>query len=129
MPDRAVATGLEHESNGRDGAQSRSINMAFVRPTFSFGNLNDYHLRISPKIYAYIGSREDNPDIARYRGNVDLNIAFGKPDGIQAFTITIKHACHHITGRARQPFRDRIAQLRVNAAVVAGRTLASAAVG
>jgi len=85
----AVATGLEHESNGRDGAQSRSINMAFVRPTFSFGNLNDYHLRISPKIYAYIGSREDNPDIARYRGNVDLNIAFGKPDGFE-FSSTLR---------------------------------------
>lgn len=85
----AVAAGLEHESNGRDGLQSRSINMAFVRPTFTFGNLNDYQLRISPKIYAYIGSREDNPDIAQYRGNVDLNIAIGKPDGIE-FSSTLR---------------------------------------
>lgn len=42
----AVATGLEHESNGRDGAQSRSINMAFVRPTFSFGNLNGVYRKL-----------------------------------------------------------------------------------
>ena len=77
----ALATGLEHESNGRDGVESRSVNTYFIQPTFSFGNLNDYHLTVSPKVYASLGPTNDNPDISDYRGHVDLKLAYGKPDG------------------------------------------------
>ncbi|MBB5391904.1 phospholipase A [Herbaspirillum sp. SJZ130] len=77
----ALATGLEHESNGRDGVESRSVNTYFIQPTFSFGNLNDYHLTVSPKAYASLGPTSDNPDLGDYRGHVDLKLAYGKPDG------------------------------------------------
>mgnify|MGYP002140146671 CR=1 FL=1 len=63
-----IATGLEHESNGRDGTASRSINTYFIEPTFNFGNLNDYHFKVAPKVYAYLGPTRDNPDIGDYRG-------------------------------------------------------------
>ncbi|EJN09621.1 phospholipase A [Herbaspirillum sp. YR522] len=76
-----IATGLEHESNGKDGLQSRSVNTYFVQPTVNFGNLNDYHLSISPKAYAYLGPTRDNRDIGDYRGHLDLKLAYGKPDG------------------------------------------------
>jgi outer membrane phospholipase A len=76
-----IATGLEHESNGKDGAESRSVNTYFVQPTINFGNLNDYHLSVSPKAYAYLGPTRDNRDIADYRGHLDLKLAYGKPDG------------------------------------------------
>jgi len=76
-----IATGLEHESNGKDGAASRSVNTYFVQPTVNFGNLNDYHLTVAPKAYAYLGPTRDNPDIGAYRGHVDLKLAYGKPDG------------------------------------------------
>ncbi|MFX5595319.1 phospholipase A, partial [Acinetobacter baumannii] len=78
-----IATGLEHESNGRDGTASRSINTYFIEPTFNFGNLNDYHFKVAPKVYAYLGPTSDNQDIADYRGHLDLKLAYGKPDGLE----------------------------------------------
>jgi outer membrane phospholipase A len=86
----SLATGLEHESNGQDGIKSRSLNIAFVEPSISFGKLDNYHLTVAPKIYTYLGSLSDNPDIADYRGNVDLKISFGKPDGIGLSTLLRK---------------------------------------
>jgi outer membrane phospholipase A len=67
--------GLEHESNGRDGPRSRSINIAFVRPEWhrSFGN--GHVLQFTPKIYSYL-ERSDNPDIQDYRGNVDWRLRY-----------------------------------------------------
>ncbi|MDQ0140240.1 phospholipase A [Cupriavidus necator] len=75
----SLAAGLEHESNGRDGGESRSINTVFVKPTFYFGDQNDWHWRVAPKLYAYV-EKSDNPDIAHYRGFMDLGIAYGRPD-------------------------------------------------
>jgi outer membrane phospholipase A len=86
----SLATGLEHESNGQDGVKSRSLNIAFVEPSVSFGKLDDYHLTVAPKIYTYIGPLSDNPDIADYRGNVDLKLSFGKPDGLSFSTLLRK---------------------------------------
>lgn len=88
-----IATGLEHESNGKDGSESRSVNTYFVQPTVNFGNLNDYHLTIAPKAYAYLGPTRDNPDIGSYRGHLDLKLAWGKPDGWELAT-TLRHGQH-----------------------------------
>jgi outer membrane phospholipase A len=77
--------GLEHESNGQSGAASRSINTVFMRPTWQFGNVQDYHLTFSPKVYYYL-QNDENPDIARYRGYADINFTYGKPDGFQLAT-------------------------------------------
>jgi outer membrane phospholipase A len=86
----SVATGLEHESNGQDGAKSRGLNIAFVEPSVSFGKLDDYHFTVAPKVYAYLGPLSDNRDIADYRGNVDLKLSFGKPDGVAFSTLLRK---------------------------------------
>lgn len=75
----SIATGFEHESNGRDGDDSRAVNTVFVKPTMYFGDQTDWHWRVAPKIYAYVG-KSDNEDIAHYRGYMDLNIAYGRPD-------------------------------------------------
>jgi len=85
----SIATGLEHESNGRDGPQSRGLNIFFVQPTLTFGDLNDYQFRISPKVYTYLGPLSDNPDIGQYRGHADLKLAIGKPDGVE-FSTTLR---------------------------------------
>ncbi|MGY8525088.1 phospholipase A [Paracidovorax citrulli] len=76
----SIATGVEHESNGRSGPESRSINTAFIRPTFHFGKADDYHWTVSPKLYYYLTEAEENSDIEDYRGYMDLRIAYGKPD-------------------------------------------------
>lgn len=76
----SFAGGIEHESNGRDGDASRAINTVFVRPTFHFGDLNDYHWKFEPKLYAYL-TRTGNTDIASYRGFGDFRISYGAPNG------------------------------------------------
>jgi phospholipase A1/A2 len=71
--------GLEHESNGKDGAQSRSLNTFFLRPRLRYALGNDYFLRFDPKVYAYL-ERSDNADIPRYRGYGDYAIGIGRSD-------------------------------------------------
>ncbi|WP_109480649.1 phospholipase A [Paraburkholderia sp. C35] len=88
-----IAAGVGHESNGLAGSDSRSLNTVFVRPTFEFGDLNATHLEISPKLYYYLGT-SDNPDIADYRGYVDLLIKYGSPDGWQLATTLRKGTKH-----------------------------------
>lgn len=84
----SIATGVEHESNGRDGAESRSINTVFVRPTFFLGQLDDWHWTVSPKLYYYL-EKNNNSDIADYRGYMDLRLAYGRPDSWE-FAATLR---------------------------------------
>ncbi len=84
----SLATGFEHESNGRDAGESRSINTVFIKPTFYFGDQNDWHWRVTPKAYAYV-EKSENPDIAHYRGYMDLGIAYGRPDSWE-FSATLR---------------------------------------
>jgi outer membrane phospholipase A len=67
--------GFEHESNGRDGARSRSINVAFVRPEWHLDLARGHVLQLTPKIYRYL-EREENPDIQDYRGHVDWRVRY-----------------------------------------------------
>jgi len=73
--------GLEHESNGKGGDDSRSLNIAYVTPIVIADDVLGGRLRIAPKVYAYIGDLSDNPDIAEYRGYVDLHAEWLDPDG------------------------------------------------
>jgi outer membrane phospholipase A len=72
--------GVEHESNGQGGDDSRSLNVAFVRPTWRLGDLDDYHWTLSPKFYGYVTSLSDNRDLPDYRGYVDFLVSLGKLD-------------------------------------------------
>ncbi len=72
--------GLEHESNGRDGAFSRSINIAFFQPAWR-RNLDDGKLLFfSPRLYGYL-NQDGNPDIESYRGYVDWQFRYGDERG------------------------------------------------
>jgi outer membrane phospholipase A len=106
----SFAAGLEHESNGRDGSASRSLNTYFVKPTFSFGEINHTQLRITPKLYAYLGSLHDNPDLAQYRGHMDLNIALGQADGIE-FSTTLRKGTRSSHGSADSMLTYPLSQL------------------
>ena len=88
--------GAEHESNGRDGADSRSMNTIFVRPTFTLPFWKDYFVSFAPKLYDYI-EKDDNPDIAEYRGYGDYLIRVGKVDGLQLATTLRK-------GTSKEPY-------------------------
>ena len=82
-----LQTGFAHDSNGRDGAVSRSINMLFVRPIVSFGDVEQFHAYLAPKFYTYIGDLSDNPDIYHYRGYCDLRAVVGWRQGLELSAI------------------------------------------
>ncbi|HEX4986191.1 MAG TPA: phospholipase A [Burkholderiales bacterium] len=77
-----LQAGVEHESNGKDGPSSRSLNIAYVRPTYTQPFGDRYFFSVSPKIYAYL-EKADNPDIAGYRGYMDLLLKIGRTEGVQ----------------------------------------------
>ncbi|WP_281664873.1 phospholipase A [Paraburkholderia fungorum] len=103
------AAGFAHESNGKAGSDSRSINMPFIRPTWEFGNLEGKHLTVSPKIYYYLGT-SNNPDIADYRGYVDLLVKYGSADGWQLAT-TLRKGTKHWYGSIDSQFTYPLAKL------------------
>jgi outer membrane phospholipase A len=88
--------GLQHASNGQGGLDSRSVNVTYLMPTFYFGNTDSFYFRIAPRVYAYIGSLDDNPDIASYYGHIQLRGMLGWADSLQLAVIgTIGNGFHH----------------------------------
>jgi outer membrane phospholipase A len=70
--------GLQHESNGKSGADSRSLNIAYIRPVFTFGEWQDgFFTTIAPRLWTYLGDLEDNSDIRDYRGYGDIKLIIG----------------------------------------------------
>jgi len=86
--------GVRHESNGQQGPDSRSLNIAYIRPAFSFGRLDGWNLVVVPRIFEYIVDVENNPDIKDYRGNAELTLIVGRND----------RGALALTGRAGQGF-------------------------
>jgi len=78
--------GLRHESNGRDGLASRSVNSIYVSPMAAMPLGDGYRLTVAPRLSFYVGDLSDNPDIRRYRGNTGLFLAIGKDDGLRLST-------------------------------------------
>ena len=72
--------GLRHESNGRDGPASRSLNILYFRPAFAFGRLDSWNLLLVPRFFVYVSDVANNPDIRDYRGNAELVVAAGRND-------------------------------------------------
>jgi len=72
--------GMLHESNGKAGSDSRSLNMAYLKPGFRIETGPRHHLTLAPRAWVYIGDLNDNPDIDRYRGHCDLEMAWESTD-------------------------------------------------
>ncbi|AMG73087.1 Phospholipase A [Sphingopyxis granuli] len=84
----AAQVGIRHESNGRDGLESRSINSLYVAPMAAVSLGGGYRLSVAPRLSVYIGDKSDNPDIVRYRGHTGLFVELGKDDGLRLSTAT-----------------------------------------
>ena len=67
--------GFEHESNGKSGDESRSINTLFVRPEWHMTTGDGGALEFTPKLYYYL-SKDENPDIEKYRGYADWRLRY-----------------------------------------------------
>ena len=83
--------GLQHESNGNGGADSRSSNIAYLRPTLVVGKDRgqDHGLRLTlqPRAWVYLGSLGNNPNLPDYRGHADLRAILGWKRGLQLSAI------------------------------------------
>ncbi|QWT14383.1 phospholipase A [Sphingobium xenophagum] len=84
----SAQAGLRHESNGRDGTASRSLNTVYVAPMAAIPLSGGYRLTLAPRLWLYAGDLGDNPDIRRYRGNTGLFAEIGKDDGLRLSTST-----------------------------------------
>lgn len=66
-----IDTGFEHESNGRDGTNSRSWNRVYVAPYLPREN-SLWYFKLWYRIPVDLGS-DDNPDILNYMGYGELH--------------------------------------------------------
>ncbi|MDR1462244.1 MAG: phospholipase A [Azoarcus sp.] len=83
----ALAGGYEHESNGRDGLDSRSIDTWFASAKLRY-HLPDgkTYIGVEPKIWHYI-DKSDNADIPRYRGYGQLGLRIGRDSALMLTAI------------------------------------------
>ena len=82
----SAQVGIRHESNGRDGADSRSLNTVYVAPMAAFSLGGDTRLTVAPRAWFYVGDLSDNPDVRRYRGNTGMFVEIGKENGLRLST-------------------------------------------
>jgi phospholipase A1/A2 len=75
--------GLEHDSNGKGGTDSRSLAIAYFEPTLTIGRDDGLQLTLQPRTWTYIGDLSDNPDIANYMGYASLRTIVGWKRGVQ----------------------------------------------
>lgn len=80
--DFGIATGFEHESNGKDGLSSRSINIAYATPSLRWALGEKSRLSLSAKTYYYL-EKDENADIADYRGYCDLIVGWERIDSLK----------------------------------------------
>lgn len=73
--------GFQHESNGREGMSSRSLNTLYFRPAFALGALDGWHLIVIPEVRTYIGGLSENPRLEDYRGYGRLRLVLGRRHG------------------------------------------------
>lgn len=86
MATLSAQVGLRHESNGRDGEFSRSLNTVYIAPMAAFSLGEDLRLTVAPRAWLYAGDLSDNPDIRRYRGNTGLFVEIGEGNGLRLST-------------------------------------------
>ena len=84
-----MEAGAGHESNGKEGAESRSFNMLYVRPTLTFGDPDGLRAYLAPLMHNYI-AESDNRDIADYRGYVDWLFGVGSKGGLDFWAVLRK---------------------------------------
>jgi len=75
-----VKGGIQHESNGRGGEESRSTNFLYLKPIYiAYDDNTKLGIMIAPKIWAYLANEdENNPDLKDFRGYFDLETKIGK---------------------------------------------------
>jgi len=76
-----LAAGVEHESNGKGGDDSRSLNFFYVQPEFNYRFDGGSTLTFAPRVKSYF-SVHNNPDYADYAGHVDWKLRWAQDNGL-----------------------------------------------
>jgi outer membrane phospholipase A len=84
-----IESGIGHESNGKEGDDSRSYNMLYARPTLTYGDPDGFRAYFAPLVHNYIAA-SDNPDIEDYRGYVDWLFGVGSKGGLDLWAVLRK---------------------------------------
>jgi outer membrane phospholipase A len=77
-----LQAGFQHESNGKSGADSRSLNVAYVEPKVVVGKEDGIQFSLAPRAWTYVGGLDENPDIKDFRGYVGLRSTLGWANGL-----------------------------------------------
>jgi len=77
--------GVLHESNGKGGWASRAYQYVYLQPQLDFP-IGSYTVSIGPRFFHYVLGRDNNQDIARYRGHQALALSTGRDDGLKLST-------------------------------------------
>lgn len=110
-----MRAGIEHESNGKEEPDSRSINIAFIRPTLTLPATREqgYVWSFAPKLYAYL-EKSENRDIADYRGYGDFQVKLTHPETWE-YLLTLRKGMKDNHGSiqldASYPFRGLLRNL------------------
>lgn len=75
-------TGVEHESNGKSGTDSRSLNDFYLQPELNYTFNNGSTLRFMPRIKHYVGVSADNSDYKDYMGFVNWRLRWQQDNGL-----------------------------------------------
>jgi len=96
------AAGYRHESNGKDGDDSRGYDIVYARGHFSFGSPSSWYLAAIPEVWQYFASTHDQmPDVAKYRGYGKLYLIAGRGLGPSLiWTMIPEHGFSHVTHQA-----------------------------
>lgn len=76
-----LATGVEHESNGKSGDDSRSLNFGYIQPEFNYRFDGGSTLTFAPRFKGYF-EMENNADYADYAGHVDWKLRWAQDNGL-----------------------------------------------
>jgi len=74
-----IRTGYEHESNGQAGADSRSMDTAYLW-AFWGGRFKGRDWFIGPKVWSYLQKADENQDIEEFKGYGELWLQYGNED-------------------------------------------------
>jgi outer membrane phospholipase A len=77
-----LQAGFQHESNGKSGADSRSLNIAYVEPKAVLGSEDGFHFSLAPRAWVYVGGLDENPAIKDFRGYTGLRSTLGWGNGL-----------------------------------------------
>ncbi len=73
--------GVEHESNGKSGDDSRSLNSFYIQPEFNYRLGHGSTLTFSPRFKHYFAS-SSNPHYKDHLGQIDWRLRWAQDDGL-----------------------------------------------